>query len=247
MDKRTTVKGEKKLNISAKRKKRRLPPEVNPNRRRRIEEQTLPPEVHSSSQADIDSSDNTVSSQNFQPRKYEEDKCGPSTSSASLESDLQNSIPDSVNFDVATIVPPISIEPSLNNVIDTTPMRSSEGSKDVENNVWNNSTTRYEYPDLTVESDGRPPKDDYNIISGRFIVDGKHIVQELRSLDYHRYECEKTYWTPNKYHTICSEHFIEGKKSDAVNSPSYAPTIFASSSTTPKDNWNLDRHSGYKK
>ncbi|RZF48975.1 hypothetical protein LSTR_LSTR003051 [Laodelphax striatellus] len=67
MDKRITVKGQKKLIISAKRKKRRLPPEVNANRRRRIEEQTLPPEVPSSSQADIGSSDTTVSSQNFQP------------------------------------------------------------------------------------------------------------------------------------------------------------------------------------
>ncbi|RZF35215.1 hypothetical protein LSTR_LSTR014009 [Laodelphax striatellus] len=49
----------------------------------------------------------------------------------------------------------------------------------------------------------------------------------------------EAYWTPNKYNTICSEHFIGGKKSDAMNSPSYVPTIFPS--PTPKGKRKLDR------
>ncbi|XP_039288598.1 uncharacterized protein LOC120352398 isoform X2 [Nilaparvata lugens] len=129
MDSRHTVKGKKKLVLSARRMKRRLPPEFHANRRRRIEEQTLSLEAPSSSQADSVSADAiSVSTENFQPR-YDE------------------------------------------------------------------------YPDLIVEPDGRPPKDDFNIISGRFIVDGKHLVQELRSLDYHRYECEKS---DNGYMTLVS-------------------------------------------
>ncbi|KAH9631962.1 hypothetical protein HF086_000299, partial [Spodoptera exigua] len=35
-------------------------------------------------------------------------------------------------------------------------------------------------------------------------------------------------WQPKRHDTICSEHFIGGKKSDAVASPSYVPTIFPS-------------------
>ncbi|KAM3960703.1 uncharacterized protein ACR2FA_005297 [Aphomia sociella] len=33
-------------------------------------------------------------------------------------------------------------------------------------------------------------------------------------------------WSPKPHDTICSEHFIGGKKSDAQASPSYVPTIF---------------------
>lgn len=33
-------------------------------------------------------------------------------------------------------------------------------------------------------------------------------------------------WHPKPHDTICSAHFIDGKKSDAEADPSYAPTIF---------------------
>ncbi|XP_039277892.1 uncharacterized protein LOC111055613 isoform X1 [Nilaparvata lugens] len=68
MDSRHTVKGKKKLVLSARRMKRRLPPEFHANRRRRIEEQTLSLEAPSSSQADSVSADAiSVSTENFQP------------------------------------------------------------------------------------------------------------------------------------------------------------------------------------
>ncbi|XP_039296667.1 uncharacterized protein LOC120354188 isoform X2 [Nilaparvata lugens] len=137
-----------------------------------------------------------------QKKSKGEEKSGPSTSST-LESNLKNSVLDGTS-DFTTIVPPIpsiGLQPALNDEIDTTSMRNS-GVSYVESNVCDTLLTRYdEYPDLIVEPDGRPPKDDFNIISGRFIVDGKHIVQELRSLDYHRYECEKS---DNGYMTLVS-------------------------------------------
>ncbi|XP_039297232.1 uncharacterized protein LOC120354327 [Nilaparvata lugens] len=234
MDSRHTVKGKKKLVLSARRMKRRLPPEFHANRRRRIEEQTLSLEAPSSSQADSVSADAiSVSTENFQPsatstpkgkkrrphnrkvpvhlmkwrlqqkKSKEEEKSGPSTSSSTLESNLKKSVLDGTS-DFATIVPPfpsIGLQPALNHEIDTTSTRNS-GVSYVESNVCDTLLTRYdEYPDLIVEPDGRPPKDDFNIISGRFIVDGKHLVQELRSLDYHRYECEKS---DNGYMTLVS-------------------------------------------
>ncbi|XP_039298624.1 uncharacterized protein LOC120354825 [Nilaparvata lugens] len=68
MDLRHTVKGKTKLVLSARRMKRRLPPEFHANRRRRIEEQTLSLEAPSSSQADSVSADAiSVSTENFQP------------------------------------------------------------------------------------------------------------------------------------------------------------------------------------
>lgn len=48
-----------------------------------------------------------------------------------------------------------------------------------------------EYDELIIEPDGRPPKDNVEMISDRFIIDDQHFIQEIRSLHYHRFKCEK--------------------------------------------------------
>ncbi|XP_039299523.1 uncharacterized protein LOC120355243 [Nilaparvata lugens] len=136
MDSRHTVKGKKKLVLSARRMKRRLPPEFHANRCRRIEEQTLSFEAPSSSQADSVSADAiSVSTENFQPsatstpkgkkrrphkrkvpvhlmkwrlqqKKSKGEEKSGPSTSSTLESNLKNSVLDGTS-DFATIVPPI--------------------------------------------------------------------------------------------------------------------------------------------
>ena len=49
------------------------------------------------------------------------------------------------------------------------------------------------------------------------------------------------YWLPKNHHLICSQHFIGGKKSDVIISPSFSPTIFSSKAPKAKDLQDLKR------
>ncbi|KAG8225333.1 hypothetical protein J437_LFUL005347 [Ladona fulva] len=62
----------------------------------------------------------------------------------------------------------------------------------VESPVDENFTPNQQGEDLIVESDCKPTKDDFELISGRFIVDGQHLVWALRALDFHRFDCQKS-------------------------------------------------------
>ncbi|KAG8239550.1 hypothetical protein J437_LFUL018846 [Ladona fulva] len=62
----------------------------------------------------------------------------------------------------------------------------------VECSVDENFAPNKQVEDLIVETDCRRLEDDVELISGRFIVDGQHLVRALRAHDFHRFDCQKS-------------------------------------------------------